>query len=199
MGQEVECRATWNGKKGQGKALLETEEVQFRGTVRFRLPFRSLTRVEAMGGALLLEGPGGRARIELGARAIDWAHRIRNPKGRVQKMNLRAGHRAALVGEMDGSFANELEAVGVVQVPRGLVDVVVLAADRASSLRKIPALVKRFAPAGALWVVYPKGRETFGGTDVLLAGRAAGLTDVKVVKFSETHTGLKFVVPLARR
>ena len=30
---------------------------------------------------------------------------------------------------------------------------------------------------------------------MLAAGRAAGLTDVKVARFSETHTALKFVVP----
>jgi hypothetical protein len=30
---------------------------------------------------------------------------------------------------------------------------------------------------------------------VIEAGRAAGLKDVRVVGFSETHTGLKFVPP----
>ena len=33
----------------------------------------------------------------------------------------------------------------------------------------------------------------------MAAGKAAGLVDVKVVKFSETHTAEKFVIPVARR
>ena len=35
--------------------------------------------------------------------------------------------------------------------------------------------------------------------DVLNAGKAAGLVDVKVVRFSETHTAEKLVIPVARR
>jgi hypothetical protein len=31
------------------------------------------------------------------------------------------------------------------------------------------------------------------------AGKEAGLVDVKVVRFSETHTAEKFVIPRARR
>jgi hypothetical protein len=53
--------------------------------------------------------------------------------------------------------------------------------------------------AAAMWVVYPKGRQQITEGDVLAAGRAAGLKDVKVVGFSATHTALKFVIPLTRR
>jgi hypothetical protein len=48
-------------------------------------------------------------------------------------------------------------------------------------------------------VIAPKGQRHITETDVLLAGRAPGLTDVKVVRFSETHTAHRFVVPLAGR
>ena len=34
---------------------------------------------------------------------------------------------------------------------------------------------------------------------VMAAGKAAGLVDVKVVRFSLTHTAEKFVIPLAKR
>ena len=50
-----------------------------------------------------------------------------------------------------------------------------------------------------MWVVYPKGRTDPSEVDVLEAGKAAGLVDVKVARFSETHTALKFVIPVARR
>jgi hypothetical protein len=36
-------------------------------------------------------------------------------------------------------------------------------------------------------------------TDVIAAARDAGLVDIKVVKFSETHSALKLVIPLSRR
>jgi len=53
--------------------------------------------------------------------------------------------------------------------------------------------------SAALWVVYPKGQKSITETDVIGAGRKAGLKDVKVVGFSASHTALKFVIPLERR
>ena len=50
-----------------------------------------------------------------------------------------------------------------------------------------------------LWIVYPKGRKEITERQVLDAGRAAGLVDVKVVSFSASHTALKFVRPKAKR
>jgi hypothetical protein len=35
--------------------------------------------------------------------------------------------------------------------------------------------------------------------DVIAAGKAADLVDNKVCRFSDTHTALRFVIPLARR
>jgi len=48
-------------------------------------------------------------------------------------------------------------------------------------------------------VVNPKGVKTITEAEVLAAGKKAGLVDVKVVKFSETHTAHKFVIPKAKR
>jgi len=48
-------------------------------------------------------------------------------------------------------------------------------------------------------VIYPKGGPAIREIEVLEAGRAAGLKDVKVASFSATHTGLKFVLPVSKR
>jgi len=47
--------------------------------------------------------------------------------------------------------------------------------------------------------VYPKGLKSITETEVIGAGRKAGLKDVKVVGFSTTHTALKFVIPVEKR
>jgi hypothetical protein len=46
-----------------------------------------------------------------------------------------------------------------------------------------------------VWVIRPKGSDRISENDVMAAGRAAGLYDVKVVRFSDTHTAQKFVIP----
>ncbi|PYR70118.1 MAG: hypothetical protein DMF88_03745 [Acidobacteria bacterium] len=51
----------------------------------------------------------------------------------------------------------------------------------------------------AIWVIRPKGSQQISESDVMKAGKAAGLVDVKVARFSETHTAEKFVIPVSRR
>jgi hypothetical protein len=44
-----------------------------------------------------------------------------------------------------------------------------------------------------------KGQKHIREVDVIAARKPAGLTDNKVCRFSDTHTALRFVIPLARR
>ena len=67
------------------------------------------------------------------------------------------------------------------------------------SLSRIATCSRALAPAGALWVVHPKGTNGLKDTDVFAAGKAAGLTYTKVARFSDTHTAEKLVIPKAKR
>jgi hypothetical protein len=66
-------------------------------------------------------------------------------------------------------------------------------------------LAGTLAPAGSLWVVFPKKpfaeslRFPYLWLDVQKAGLSAGLVDVKVAGFSARLTSIRFVVPLADR
>lgn len=79
------------------------------------------------------------------------------------------------------------------------IDVIFYGASHEAELVEIKALRKLLRPAGALWIIRPKGRPEISGRSVMSAGKAAGLVDVKVVSFSATHTAEKFVIPLAKR
>jgi hypothetical protein len=76
---------------------------------------------------------------------------------------------------------------------------VFLGATGPAALKRLPTLEKTIARNGGIWVVWPKGRREFTEDHVRAAALAAGLTDVKVVAFSATHSALKLVIPLARR
>lgn len=78
-------------------------------------------------------------------------------------------------------------------------DLIFLAADDLKSLARIKSLEGTINRDGAIWVVYPKGQKRIREADVMAAGKAAGFVDNKVCRFSETHTALRFVIPLARR
>src|SRR5581483_10551440 len=102
----------------------------------------------------------------------------------------------------DEAFLKELErAVAMVSIGRVLKnsDAIFVGATRISQLSRLESLKASLKPAGAVWIVRPKGRPEISEAAVMAAGKAAGLVDVKVVRFSDTHTAEKFVIPVAAR
>jgi hypothetical protein len=147
------------------------------------------------GEALEVVYDGGALTLGLGEReAAKWAADIANPKTLADKLGVRAGQRVRLVGAADA------ELVGAGQrVAEGEADVVFLAADAPSDLEQIERLRDEIARAGAIWVIRPKGRDDLTEAMVIGAGRGAGMHDVKIARISATHTGMKFVIPVAQR
>ena len=72
-------------------------------------------------------------------------------------------------------------------------------ADAAADLARLPSLITWIEPAGALWAVWTKGRQELNENHVREAALDAGLVDVKVARFSATHSALKLVIPKAKR
>jgi len=202
MGKECECVARFGKQKSKGNALLETNELIFRGDFRLKVPFASLKSAKAVNGELRLETPEGMAVFELGEQAAKWCDKILHPKSRIEKLGVRTGARVSLAGKFAREFVEELrgqtkniEENGLKSLPEW----VFVSAELQKDLAQIAKLAKNMPVAAGLWIIYPKGRKDLTETDVISAGRKAGLKDVKVVGFSATHTGLKFVVPLDRR
>ena len=52
MGSEINCSMKFGGKVFKGKALLETDELIFRGEHRLTIPFKKMKSVEANDGEL---------------------------------------------------------------------------------------------------------------------------------------------------
>ncbi len=158
--------------------------------------------VKAADGELLLEFPGGKAAFVLGAQAEKWEHKILHPKTPFEKLGVKEGQKVSALGVADVSFLKPLkERAGQLATGRPLkdCDVLFFAAENTGDLAKIKKLMAFLKKDGALWIVYPKGQKVITGDDVRAEGRKVGLKDIKVVGFSETHTALKFVLPLAKR
>ncbi len=199
MGQELDCRIRFQKRWLTGRALLETDHLLFRGEERLKVPFRELSGVRAEGGVLKLEFPSGPAEFELGAAAEKWARKILHPPSRLDKLGVKDGLAALIVGEFEEAFLAELRQRSVHVGDKGKQDLVFFAAEKRADLRKLRALAGELKLAGALWVIYPKGVTAIREIEVIDSGRAAGLKDVKVCGFSTTYTGLKFVIPVAAR
>lgn len=203
MGSEALCAVHFDGQRSEGKALLETEQLIFRGSFRLRIPYGSITRLDADGDALRVTFPGGTAVFELGSAAVKWAEKIRHPRTLLDKLGVRPGMRVAVSGVDDADFLARLaERTSDVsrRAPRKDTEMIFFGASSPADLARLPALAARLTPAGAIWVVHTKGKgATLKDVDVFAAAKRAGLVDVKVASFSATHTAEKLVIPVAKR
>lgn len=203
MGYEAKCTLRVGRRTTDGKALLETEELIFRGGERpLRIPFKSVSAVEAADGRLTVtHGDAGAtpavAVFDLGDQAEKWAQRIRSPKSLLDKLGVTPASRVLVAGVEDADFDRQLaERCERVERgrPAGAYDLIFLATESPADLARIGPLAERLGPKGALWVVHPKGPASrVKDTDVFAAAKPLGLTYTKVAKFSETHTGEKLV------
>ena len=200
MGYDASCRLTFGDRTEHGTAYLEHNQIVFRGPNRLVVPLKDVTDARAEDGTLHVAFAGKRAAFAIGAAAARWAKRITNPPSRLDKLGVKPGMRIALVGVRDRAFEQELDTRGVTLVRRvpataGGVDLLFFAANTRDDLTRFADLAVAIAPNGALWVLRPKGKPEISEADTMAAGKQAGLVDVKVVSFSETHTAEKFVVP----
>lgn len=127
----------------------------------------------------------------------DYSHRLL-----IDKLGVKAGQKIAVLGVESAEFLSDL----VARVPgysRGKrisgADLIFFSAEALKDLANLKSLSRSIAGTGAIWVVYPKGQTRIREIDVIEAGKSAGLTDNKVCRFSETHTALRFCIPVANR
>ena len=102
----------------------------------------------------------------------------------------------------DETFRRELESRTTdvsYRRPRKDSDMILFAAVRAAELVRLSALKNQIKRNGAIWVLWPKGRQELKSSDVRRAAAEAGLVDIKVAAFSDVLSALKLVIPVAQR
>ena len=189
-----------NGLKARRSS--KRKEILFRGDQRLKIPIAEIKSTIARDGELHLQWAGNSATFELGEQAAKWAHAILHPKTTADKLGIKPGLTiSALHLPGDATMQDARKAVAAFSDKKLLKasDMIFVGATTTSDLGGITKLIPSLAASGALWVVYPKGRQNITELQVLSAGRAAGLVDIKVVSYSPTHTALKFVRPKAKR
>jgi len=124
-----------------------------------------------------------------------------------KKLGIREGSHVLLIGvptEVMAEIQAALTTCRIASNGRGPFDFIFLFASSQAEFRPLLAkMTKSLAPAGMLWVSWPKkasGVPTDLTEDVIRQiGLKAGLVDVKVCAVTDIWSGLKFVIPLKNR
>lgn len=202
MGRECKATLRFDGRIHEGTAILESEEVLFRGGPTVKVRFAEVRRVEASGGWLDLETARGMFAFQLGEQAASWAEKIKNPKALIEKLGVDATKKVVVFGTLDPDLRAELVESGaaIAKTTRSKQQhVAFLPVTKRKDLEKLDAARAAIREDGAIWIVYPKGREDPSERDVLTAGRTRELTDDKVAKVTDALTAVRFVIPVAKR
>ncbi len=205
MGLEAECVAKWGSWQGRGLARLEEKELLFKGAGGFRLKIPLAgAKASHKRSKLCIHWSKGQATFDLGASALaeKWALKIRYPRSRMEKLGVKPGMRVSVLGVAEKLFWKEL-AERVEGASDGKLqkdsDLILFQVEDAAELKKLRELQKLIKPAGAIWVVWPKGQPHIREDHVRAVAPSADLVDVKVCAFSETLSALKLMIPRAKR
>ena len=122
-----------------------------------------------------------------------------------KKLGIKETYRVVLLdlpGDVKAELKRALTSCSVAK--SGPVDFAMIFVRSASQLKQqFPQLAKQLAPAGILWVSWPKkasGVATdLNENEVRRIGLEAGLVDVKVCAVNEVWSGLKFVIRVKDR
>jgi hypothetical protein len=123
-------------------------------------------------------------------------------RSRLDKLGVKPDMRVALIGVDDRAFTRELRGrTSDISEARPLkdTDMILFAVDGAAPLKRLSTFERVIKRNGSIWVLWPKGQAHIKEDTIRAAAIAQGLVDIKVIAFSETLSGLKLVIPLARR
>ncbi len=187
---------------GDAKILLESDELILRGGVKAKIARATIRDVTSKAGTVRISADGCTLQLTLGDATDKFLAKLAQaPKSRLEKMGIGATSVVTLLNLSDATLRAELEAIGATVRTRATkgAALLILGVDDATDLARIADAAKSLDTKSALWVVHPKGASGVKDTDIFAAAKAAGLTYVKVARFSETHTAEKLVVPAAKR
>src|SRR6202521_2932561 len=160
MGNELNCSVRFGKQQSEGKALLETSEILFRGDFRLKIPFSTIKSAKAVDDQLRLQTADGLAVFHLGAAAEKWCDKILHPKSRIEKLGVKPNARVSLLGHFDAAFLTEVSEL-TDSVSKGKVasetECIFFAADSSGDLIGLPKISRSMKGPAALWIVYPKG------------------------------------------
>jgi hypothetical protein len=125
------------------------------------------------------------------------------PRSLLDKLGVKSRARVSVLGLDAPWFERELRTrtddVHTGRAAEGS-DLIFVYVERRDDLdRTIAPLERSLKRDGATWVLRPKGTPDIKETDVIEAGKRAGLVDNKIASFSNDLSAMRLVIPVARR
>jgi hypothetical protein len=121
-------------------------------------------------------------------------------KARKDKLGVKPGQRVHLVGKHDAGVKEDLRALGASTTTKAAdADWILWALTGPGDLDRMNELRAAMKDDAAIWAVWTKGRPELKEDHIRAYALHIDLVDVKVMSWSDTHSGLKLVVRKSAR
>lgn len=123
-------------------------------------------------------------------------------RSRLDKLGVKPAMRVAVLNVDDPWILKELKARTsdvATSRPKKETDMILFGVDGPKPLARLDTLRRSIKPNGMIWAIWPKGQKHIKEDMIRAAALERDLVDVKVIAFSETLSGLKLVIPVAKR
>lgn len=202
MGKERDATVSIDGISAPCRLLLEPGLLICRGGHKHSFKIPLLAQLSSAGGVLSFRNGSSRVELHLAADADKWLDAIQNPRSRLQKLGILPGMKVAILAapadEPLGDIIDALDTPPVRRLASGL-DLLFFFASEPGKLDRLSTIEPKLAPAGAVWTLWPKGRNDFTHDHVVAAANLAGLVQTKSLGFSPTFTALRLARPATKK
>lgn len=192
MGREAFVQASYDGRSGEAKAVLESQGVILRAPLSLTIPRDGISGLAVEGETLIGQGPRGPFELVLGAaEAGKWKAALEKSLPTLaDKLGLKPGMMVWTAGDVGGpELAAALADVGA-SGPEAASLLLVHAADEAGLTAALKASAGSAAP---IWVIHGKGKATtFGEAPVRALMRGLGFIDTKVSAVSDSLSATRY-------
>ena len=123
-------------------------------------------------------------------------------RSRLDKLGVKPGMRVALIGLEERAIRRELaERTDDVSEgrPKSGTAMILFGVEGPKDLKRLATLTRSIERNGCIWAIWPKGQAHIKEDMIRNAALEQDLVDIKVIAFSETLSGLKLVIPVAKR
>lgn len=194
MGLELNTTATIGRKKFEGKLYLDSKFITFKSQA-FGWSAELARPIEASAAKdrLMVAQDGTKVAFDVGSKASRWVEKILNPPTRITKLGVKPGQRLWLSAGFDKPFRDELKQSGATlkrKIEQS--DLAFWRVRDREQLAEFDDLSQRIPDGINLWIVWDKGSQAIGQTDVMQSAQQRGWGPSKTAAFDETLSSMRF-------
>jgi hypothetical protein len=194
MGLEAKTIVRHGRKRFAGKLHLDSKSLTFRGPeFRWSAELGNSVTAETKDDLLIVSNGTEKVSFEVGPQAQAWVKKILDPPNLITKLGIKPKQKLWISKGFPKSFIAETKQHGA-SVTRQIEDceLAFWCVTKREQLIEFVDIADRLPERVNLWIVWTKGSQSIGQTDVMNQAKSSGFGPSKTAAFDDKHSSMRF-------